>query len=250
MSKKIVLVTGGNNGIGLETCSQLAEQPDTHVIMASRSIEKGQKALETVRARAPNASIDLVQLDITSDSSIEAAVKQVTDTYGHIDTLINNAGICPVDISRDLFREAFETNATSPALVTRAFAPLLRKSRSPRLIYVTSRLGSCGERADPNIGHYDEDWKVYRMTKAAVNMLALCDAWEYKNDGVLVFDYCPGFVTSDLAGMRQQKEEWNIPGPEKSAAGLVAIHQGNRDAEAGEYLNSGSDQGVGRTHPW
>ena len=154
MSKKIVLVTGGNNGIGLETCSQLAEQPETHVIMASRSIEKGQKALEAVRARAPQASINLVQLDITSDTSIDAAVKQVTDTHGRIDTLINNAGICPLEVSRDLFREAFETNTISPALVTRAFAPLLRESTSPRLIYVTSRLGSCGERADPHIGHY------------------------------------------------------------------------------------------------
>lgn len=252
--QKIVLVTGGNNGIGFETCAQLAAESNTHVVMGSRSTEKGEKAVAAIKARVPSASLTLVQLDITSDESIDSAVATVTSKFGRLDTLINNAGICPTEVSRDLLRSTLDTNTSSPALVTQAFLPLLKKTASAsggaRLVYVSSRLGSLGQRSSPDDMAYNEDYKVYRMSKAALNMLALCDAWQYKKDGIKVFSYCPGYVVTDLAGMRDAKTKQGAPGPEKSAEGLVAIHRGERDEQASQFLSSGSDADVAPVLPW
>lgn len=251
MATRTILVTGGSNGIGLETCSVLAHQPNTHVLLGSRSLEKGNKALADIQAKSPQGSISVVQLDVDSDASIAQAVKQVEDAHGKLDTLINNAGICPVEVSRDLFRATFDTNCTSPALVTEAFAPLLRKSKTtPRVIYVTSVLGSVSARADPNDPVRSQPYKIYRMSKAATNMLALSDACEYEKDGFRVFAYCPGLVATDLAGLREAKLKWGAPGPEKSAQGLLAICNGEQDQNAARFLHTDSVVDGSSFHQW
>ena len=94
--------------------------------------------------------------------------------YGHLDILIDNAGICPTEFSRSILREALKTNAISPAMVTQAFAPLL-KSSAPRIIYVPSTLGSVTLRGNPEDIAYNEDYKAYRTSKAPLNMLASCN---------------------------------------------------------------------------
>jgi NAD(P)-dependent dehydrogenase (short-subunit alcohol dehydrogenase family) len=91
VSRSIVLVTGGNNGIGLATCQLFASQHNYHCIMASRSSDKGQKAISSIQSSNPVGGISLVQLDITSDESIAAAVKEVESQHGKLDVLINNA---------------------------------------------------------------------------------------------------------------------------------------------------------------
>lgn len=247
-SQNIVLVTGGNNGIGHATCELFAKQAGYHTIMASRSLEKGQKALSSIQASSPPGSISLVQLDINSDDSIAAAVKEVQSKHGRLDTLINNAGICPTDFTRESLRSSLETNAVSPSMVTLAFAPLLQKSGSPRIVYVSSQLGSITLRSDPSNLAYNEDYKVYRTSKAALNMLAACDAWEYGKKGFKVFAYCPGYVISDLAGMREAKEKSGFAKqPDGSARGLLLIAEGNRDQEHGRFLH---DEQPGQTYAW
>ena len=244
----VALVTGGNNGIGLETCLLLASQPHYHVIMGSRSLEKGRAALSQIQSRDLAGSISLVQLDITSDASIDAAKKDVTSQWGRLDILINNAGICPLTFNRDVLRETLETNAISPALVTQALAPLLKKANSvPRVVYVSSGLGSIGLRSDPSVIAYNEDYKAYRISKAALNMLVACDAWQYERDGFKVFAYCPGYVVSDLAGMRQAKIDKGVPTAEGSARGLLDIAEGKRDADAGKFLHARGGDGL---FPW
>lgn len=123
-SKTTVLVTGGNNGIGLAACQLFAAQPNYHCFMVSRSLDKGQKALSSIRSSNLDSTVSLVQLDVTSDASIAAAVKEVESQQGHLDILINNAGICPMDFSRSILRDCLETNAVPLAIVTQAFAPL------------------------------------------------------------------------------------------------------------------------------
>ena len=243
-----VLVTGGNNGIGLAACQLFAKQPDYHCIMGSRSLEKGQKSLAWIQSSNPSGGISLVQLDITSDSSIAAAVKEVQATHGYLDILINNAGVCPSDFSRAVLRDCIDTNAISPAMVTHAFAPLLLKSiATPRVIYVSTALGSIQKRGDPNDIAYDAVYKVYRTSKAALNMIAACDAWEYK-DKMKVFAYCPGYVITDLSGEREAKEKAGIAkSPDGSARGLFAIAEGKRDEETGKFLH---DEQVGELYPW
>lgn len=244
----VALVTGGNNGIGFETCALLASLPHYHVIMGSRSLEKGQAALVSIQSRDLAGSISLVQLDITSDSSIDNARKDVTSQWGRLDTLINNAGICPLTFDRKVLRETLETNAISPGLVTQAFAPLLKKSTGvPRVIYVSSGLGSIELRSDASNTFRDQDYKAYRISKAALNMLVACDAWQYEEDGIKVFAYCPGYVVTDLAGMRQAKIDKGAPTAEGSARGLLEVAEGKRDANAGKFLHTRGGDGV---YPW
>ena len=95
-SRKIVLVTGGNNGIGYETVKALLEsQKPYHVLMGSRSIEKAKTAIEKLKAEVPETSntVELLQVDLTSDESIEKAFEKVKGKHGHLDVLINNAGM-------------------------------------------------------------------------------------------------------------------------------------------------------------
>ena len=244
----VVLVTGGNNGIGFETCALLASQPQYHVIMGSRSLEKARAPLAQIQSRNLAGSISLVQLDITSDSSIDAARKEIASQWGHLDILINNAGVCPLTFGREVLRETLETNTISSGLVTQAFAPLLKNSGRARVVYVSSALGSIGIRSDPNGMAHDGDYKSYRISKAALNMLAACDAWQYEKDGIKVFAYCPGYVVSDLAGMRQAKMDQGAAMPDVSARGLLDIAEGKRDADAGKFLhNRGGSDGL---YPW
>ncbi|KAH9204103.1 short chain dehydrogenase [Leptodontidium sp. 2 PMI_412] len=246
-TKTIVLVTGGNNGIGLAACQLFASQPTYHCIMASRSLEKGEKAVESIRSSNPSSSISLVQLDITSDASITAAGEEVKAKHGHLDVLINNAGICPMDFSRSVLRDCLETNAISPAMVTEAFAPLLLQSSSPRIIYVSSALGSIQKRSSSKDVAYDEAYKAYRISKAALNMIVACDAWEYRGKAK-VFAFCPGYVITDLAGQREAKEKAGFAkSPDGSARGLLAITEGKRDEENGLFLH---DEEVGELYPW
>ena len=244
---KTVLVTGGNNGIGLAACQLFAAQTNYHCIMASRSLEKGRKAMASIQSSNPSGAISLVQLDITSDTSITAAVEEVKTRHGHLDILINNAGVCPLDFSRAVLRDCLETNAVSPAMVTHAFAPLLLRSSSPRLIYVTSMLGSIQMRSDPENMAYNEAYKTYRTSKAALNMLAACNAWEYR-DKVKVFAFCPGYVITDLAGQREVKEKQSIAkSPDGSARALLAIAEGKRDQDNALFLH---DENAGELYPW
>ena len=94
-SRKIVTVTGGNGGIGYETVKALLRSDKPyHILMGSRSLDKAKIAIETLRSECPGATnpVEAVQVDLTSDESIENAFKQVESSHGHIDVLINNAG--------------------------------------------------------------------------------------------------------------------------------------------------------------
>lgn len=95
-SRKIVLVTGGNNGIGYETVKALLEsQKPYHVLMGSRSVEKAKAAIEKLKAEVPgtsNNTVEILQVDLTSDESIEKAFAEVKGRHGYLDVLVNNAG--------------------------------------------------------------------------------------------------------------------------------------------------------------
>ena len=95
-SPKVVLVTGGNNGIGYETVKAFLQSDKAyHVLLGSRSLEKGKLAIEILRKECPESTstVEAVQVDLTSDESIEKAFEQVKASPGHIDALINNAGM-------------------------------------------------------------------------------------------------------------------------------------------------------------
>lgn len=97
-SPKIIFVTGGNNGIGYETVKVLLESKQAyHILVGSRSLEKGNTAVENLRKEYPSSSskLELVQVDLASDESIQKAYDQVESNHGRLDILVNNAGSCP-----------------------------------------------------------------------------------------------------------------------------------------------------------
>ncbi|KAE8445972.1 hypothetical protein EG329_012611 [Mollisiaceae sp. DMI_Dod_QoI] len=242
-SKTIVLITGGNTGIGYETAESLAaSSPNYHVIIGSRNAEKGQAALSSLQKSQPTGSFSMVQLDVTDPATISSSVEQISKEFGRLDVLINNAGI--ISKSTPLInnlREVFETNTFGPAVVTEAFTPLLEKSTDARLIYVTSDLGSITQRGDPSNPYYKLPAVTYRMSKAALNMLAVCHHVELGAKGVKVWTFNPGYVVTDLSRTGEQGRQDRIKNgagdPKESAEGIVKLVDGSRDEDAGKFVN-------------
>lgn len=107
-SPKVVLITGGNNGIGYETVKAILQSDKAyHVLLGSRSLEKAKHAIETLYKECPNLTntVEAVQVDLTSDESIEKAFEQVKVSPGYIDALVNNAGM-----AHSLYSMTFNTN--------------------------------------------------------------------------------------------------------------------------------------------
>lgn len=199
----ITLVTGANQGIGFATASKLAKTHDHHVIIGSRNAKAGAEAAAQIRADGGSASS--VQLDLTSDTSIAAAVKTIETSHGRIDVLINNAGILidgknPEQSTRALFTETLNTNVIGTAVLTEALVPLLRKSAHPRLVFVSSRMGSLHQATVKNTIFYATDYKAYDASKAALNMLALNYARILEDVDAKVNVVCPRLVKTNLTG--------------------------------------------------
>ncbi|KAH6677542.1 short chain dehydrogenase [Halenospora varia] len=229
-NKIIVLITGGNSGIGYSTAECIAaSSADYHVIIASRSQERGEKALSELKSQNPNGSFSLVQLDVTDQKSVGAAAKLVVKDFGKLDILINNAGIIarPPSFLEQL-RQTFETNTFGPAVVTEAFTPLLEKSKDGRLIYVTSGLGSITERSDLTNAYYKLPGIAYRMSKSALNMLAVCHHVELGPKGIKVWTFCPGYVVTNLSGTGEKGRQ------ERTANGAG---DSKENGDVGKFVN-------------
>jgi len=145
-------------------------------------------------------------------------------------------------------RATFETNTFGPAIVTEAFAPLLSKSKNGRLVYVSSGLGSLTIRSDPSDRYYKNPRVTYRMSKAALNMLAICHHVALGPQGIKVWTFCPGYVVTNLSGTgekgRRERVERGAGDPKESAEGILAIVEGRRDSEVGKFVHK---DGV---YPW
>lgn len=197
----VTLISGANQGIGLATAIKLAKEHGHHVIIGSRDPDAGAKAATSLQAEGHAA--DSVQLDLESDISISAAVKYIDEKFGRLDVLVNNAGILidatpAADNIRHLFTRTFNTNVIGTACLTDAMLPLLRKSTLPRIVFVSSRMGSLSEATNHGTSFYHLDCKAYDSSKAAFNMLALNYARILENADGLVNIACPGLVASNL----------------------------------------------------
>jgi NAD(P)-dependent dehydrogenase (short-subunit alcohol dehydrogenase family) len=247
--KTIVLITGANSGIGFDSSALIAaSSPKYHVILCSRSTEKGEKALAELRAREETqGTLSLVRLDVTNEDSIAAAVKEVSSSFGRLDILVNNAGMVSFTPALTAqLRETLETNTIGAAAVTDAFLPLLKQSPDPRLIYVSSGLGSIALRLDASYPYSALPATTYRVSKAALNMLAACHAMEFKEWGCKVWAFDPGFVITNLTGEadRGRRRKQGAESSEVSARALLRIVVGERDGEVGRHVHK---DGV---HPW
>ncbi|QIZ97798.1 SDR family NAD(P)-dependent oxidoreductase [Leifsonia sp. PS1209] len=162
------LITGGNRGLGYEVARRLIDAGQ-NVWIGGRDAASGQEAADRLGAH-------FVQLDVTDDASVAAAVANVRAQVGHLDVLINNAGIlgevaAPEDMTADQLRDVYETNVFGLVRVTRAFLPLLRKGTDPSVINVTSGMGSFALTQDPARVESQYTLAAYGSSKSAVTML-------------------------------------------------------------------------------
>ncbi|KAE8145189.1 hypothetical protein BDV25DRAFT_165219 [Aspergillus avenaceus] len=216
MAKPLILITGANQGIGFATAQHLANTGNYHLLIGARSILKGETAITELLANSPvdRSSLTPIVIDVTDDASIASAATFVTDTFGKLDILINNAGICkspdPAATLRDSFRTIFETNVFGVAVITAAFLPLLRASQYPdrRIVNVSTGLGQFGVVYSPTspYGAIHFSLTEYRSSKAAVNMITAVDAVRLKDEGILVVAASPGYCRTNFTGGKGVKD--------------------------------------------
>ncbi|MCA2229559.1 SDR family oxidoreductase [Nonomuraea aurantiaca] len=170
-----VLITGANKGLGLEAARRLGDQGWT-VFLGSRDEGRGQAAAD--KLTAGGANVIMVPLDVTSDESVSAAVRLVREHTDRLDVLINNAGapgkaIAPAEATVDEIHSVYDTNVYGPIRVTQAFLPLLRAADHPRVVMVSSAVGSFAVVTDPEqpVSKFHE--LAYSSSKAALNMITV-----------------------------------------------------------------------------
>jgi NAD(P)-dependent dehydrogenase (short-subunit alcohol dehydrogenase family) len=202
MTKKIALVTGATRGIGLETVAQLARQ-GVQVILAARDAKKGEQAASELKKQG--LDVESLVLDVGDAASITAAVHEVERRHGHLDILINNAGVLIDDASKKpseqslaVWRTTFDINVFGLVAVTQAFLPLLKKSAAGRIVNVSSGLGSITMHADPKSPIYDYKVPAYNVSKSAVNAWTVQLAHELRDTQIKVNAIHPGSVKTDM----------------------------------------------------
>ena len=236
---------GANSGIGYALTKVIASAPDNfHVIMAGRSLDKVNSALseiETAAGLAGKGKLSVVQLDVINEKSIEAAAAVVKQRFGHLDALINNAGVTSaVPDIRTRFQTCMETNVLGPTLVSEAFRPLLLQSKNPYSIYVSSSVGSLALAAGPqSLALRFPTGEMYRGSKAALNMVMLDEWFKFRDQGLKVFAIDPGFVVSNLRGTSEAaRTAGGLAGdPDEPAKRVLEILNGVNDDETGKVLD-------------
>ncbi|CAF0747267.1 unnamed protein product [Adineta ricciae] len=235
--RRLALITGANKGIGFQVARQLATK-GIHVLLGSRDETRGNQAVEQLVAE--NLPVSLIQIDVTDQSSIAAAVEEVTNKYGYLDILINNSGVYgneprPSALTLDTIRQNFEVNFFGAFAVTRAFLPLLRKSSSGRIVNVSSGLGSFyfHETNQPHYYHL-----AYSASKASLNMLTIQLAQELEKTNIKVNSCTPGLTATDLTGFKGHSVEIGA----KSSVFLATLPD---DGPSGKYFDENCQE-----HPW
>lgn len=183
-----------------ETARRLADL-GWNVWLGSRDPEAGAAAAAGIRGEIPEADVRPLALDVTSDESVGAAHDVVA--AGGLDVLVNNAGIAgahsaPADTVPAEFLPVYGVNLLGPVRVTQVFLPLLRRSEHPRLVMVSSGLGSFGITTDPARFEATLHGLVYPSSKAALNMVTSMYAKALTDVRVTAVD--PGYTATDLNG--------------------------------------------------
>lgn len=190
----LVLVTGGNRGIGFEACRVLAAR-GARVLLGARKAADGEKAAKLL---AKEGKVTPVILDVADPKSIEALAARVTKEYGGLDVLVNNAGVYlddganAVAVADATIEKTIATNVYGPWRLSRAFAPGMIKRGRGRIVNVSSGMGA--------LSSMGANAPSYRVSKAALNALTLVLAAEFRAAGIGVISFCPGWVATDMGG--------------------------------------------------
>jgi len=192
VSAPIVVVTGGNRGIGFEISRQLAAR-GAEVVLTARNDDAGKAA--TTKLAAQNLTVQFHSLDVTSLQNIDALRDFLKRTYGRLDVLINNAGIIDKNDTHDGPR-TLETNALGPFLLSQVLVPLLQRSKRPRIVNLSSGMGAFSE--------MEGDYAAYRLSKTALNAITAMLAAELRGR-IAVNAACPGWVRTNMGGRNAER---------------------------------------------
>jgi NAD(P)-dependent dehydrogenase (short-subunit alcohol dehydrogenase family) len=225
----VTLITGANKGLGYETARQLIEQGH-RVYMGARSVERG-------KAAASGLGGQFVQLDVTDDASVEAALGVIATRESHLDVLVNNAGISTMaDVTGPVALEVFNTNAIGLIRVTQAALPLLEKSENPVVVNVSSALGSFWAVTNPERRQFHFPSIIYGSSKAAVSMLTVQYA---KALPAIKFNAVePGFTATELTPFSGAGQP-----VETGAAVIVRMATIGKDGPTGTFEEDGGELG-------
>jgi len=161
----VTLITGANKGIGFETARQLVDLGHD-VYIGARDAERGKRAAVELGAR-------FVQLDVTDDDSVSRALAELGAAAGRLDLLLNNAGVLETDLDAAAAERSFAVNAVGVVRVTEAALPLLRRSADPRVVTISSSMGSFWAVTNPERPESGMPLALYAASKAAATMLTL-----------------------------------------------------------------------------
>ncbi|WP_428376337.1 SDR family oxidoreductase [Lichenicoccus sp.] len=218
MTGKSALITGANKSIGFEMARQLSRL-GYRIWLGCRDGARGGEAAQ--RLRDEGHDVRFVEIDVTSDESVQAAAGHVGQADGLLDVLVNNAGITgglrvkPSQQPVDNVRTVFETNVFGPIRVTQAFLPLLTAAGGARIVMVSSGLGSLGWLSDPANEFYEVNLLGYNSSKSALNAATVSFAKELAPLGIKVNATDPGYTATDLNGHSGYRTV------EQAAAGIV-----------------------------
>ena len=234
------LVTGANKGIGYEIAAGLGRL-GWRVGVGARDDQRREAAVAKLRA----AGVDAlgVPLDVTDDASAAAAAALIEDSTGRLDVLVNNAGITggapqtPSTVDPATIRAVVETNVIGVIRVTNAMLPLLRRSPSPRIVNVSSSVGSLTLQSTPG-AETGPVAAAYSPSKSFLNAVTVQYAKELRDTNILINAGCPGFVATDLNGFR------GVRTPEQGAAIAIRLATLPDDGPTGAFFD---DAGV---VPW
>lgn len=192
MNSKIILVTGGNRGIGQGIVKQLANLGHK-VILGSRDLKKGKEVATSI-----NGEVYPVHLDVTKEVDIKNLAAHIKDKFGKLDVLINNAGILvgqkgTADVNIDEVKRIMDVNFYAPWQVSQLMLPLLKNSPDGRIVNMSSGMG---EWASLSAGGY----AGYRLSKTSLNALTVQMASELSGTNIRINAMCPGWVRTDMGG--------------------------------------------------
>jgi len=244
---KTVLITGANKSIGFETARQLLQQ-GYYIYLGCRDMQKGQQAVSQLHSEGLT-QVEPIEIDVDQIESIKAAGRLLGQKTKVLDVLINNAGVSgsmpqtPLETDINVFKQVFETNFFGVIEVTQAFIDLLRASPEPRIVNVTSGLGSLTLHNNPSWKYYNVKAAVYVPSKAALNAYTIVLAHNLRDTSFKVNAVDPGYTATDFN---------HHPGPgtvPDAAARVVKAAMLGPDGPTGQFF---SDDNVPETgiSPW
>ena len=231
------LITGANRGIGLEFVRQLIEQ-DFHAFAACRNPSKAGQLLK-LQEDYPQ-QISILKIDVTNDQSLADSYKIVHSKTNQLDLLINNAAISQGEQKFGTFdsskiKSVLEVNSVAPILVTQQFAQLLKKGKQPKIVNISSVLGSLSRATNPR----NPRMSIYSASKAALNMSTIHIAHDLRDHKFIVVSIHPGWVRTDMGGSNADIDT------NESVNGMLQVINSLTLQNSGKYYDY-----TGTTIPW